>query len=660
MKIKSIKRVKLEKPIKVYDVVNSLPHHNFLIKTNTNYIISHNCALMDEVSFAPGQSVSYETAKIMRVYESVKGRMESRFLVNGRAYGLLFLVSSKATKSSFLESYIADQVKKGYPIYVVDQPLWVVKPGAYSGKTFKVAVGNTYLKSRVLPDKTNDQTKESYESALDTLIVQGYRILDVPIEHRQRFDQDLDRALQDIAGISTSAVTKPFNYQRIVECIKPIHNPFYSDIITVGMDDDLQYKDFFDVTLIPKEVKGVPVFIHLDASVSNDKTGLAAVAIIGSKRVQKITDDIDVIEMTDELVYQTVFTVAIQAPSDSQISFEKTRQFIYYLRDEVGLNIKHISTDNFQSYDTRQILAAKGFDVGYTSLDKTPFGYDGLKLAINEKRLFLLEGCQNVINELTEIEKDNVTLKWDHPVGGCLPANQNIVTNHGIKSIVNLKEGDKVLSFDFIKNRFKYADFTNLRITRQTDTLYKIYTSNNRYFECTGNHPVLLDKLIYLPAETLKVGDKLKSITKDPLAITEIEIIKLDHLIDVYDIEVPEYSNFMLGNRVIVHNSKDTSDALAGAYYDASNYKDEYLFYHPDEFDYEGVNADDSLDMAQEQFKNDFIKNEINNAIETVKLKRPEDKKNGMTSLRDVNKSASEDEIDNYLNGLLDDNILFL
>lgn len=385
-------------------VVGSRPQH-----TLGKHIIA---AIMDEVSFAPGQNQSYEKSKIMDVYTNIRRRMESRFMVQGKNFGLMLLVSSKATESSFLEAYIADQVKKGYPIYVVDQPLWKVKPSAYSGKMFKVAVGSKYIQSRVVPD---DLEGTALDEWVDSAKKQGLNVIDVPIEHRQAFDQDLDKALQDIAGISTSVVTKAFSIQKIEQCISDtLENPFTTDVVTMGMDDNLQLQDFFKPDLIPENALNAPIFIHLDASVSGDKTGLSGVAIVGTKEIIHYGQDIDVENVSEELVYQQVFTIGIQAPSSSEISFEKTRQFLYYLRDEVGLNIKIITTDGFQSVDTRQILRVKGFETGYTSLDRTPDGYDGLRSAINEQRIVLLKGCKLLLEELSELERDNMTRKYDH------------------------------------------------------------------------------------------------------------------------------------------------------------------------------------------------------------------------------------------------------
>lgn len=389
-------------------IVGSRPQH-----TLGKHVIA---AIMDEVSFAPGQNVSYEKSKIMEVYTNIRRRMESRFMVEGKNYGMMFLVSSKATESSFLEAYIADQIKKGYPIYVVDQPLWKVKPAAYSGKMFKVAVGNKYVPSRVIADGTEEEIKSRCEAAIQM----GLRVIDVPVEHRQAFDQNLDKALQDVAGISTSVVTKTFSMEKILRCKHSTYtNPFRSEVVTIGVDDNLKLQDFFEESLIPEEILGAPIFIHLDASVSGDRTGLTGVGIVGTKEVTKYTVDAEEEPaVSEELVYQQVFTVGIQAPSDSEISFEKTRQFIYYLRDEVGLNIKFVSTDGFQSVDTRQILKVKGFEVGYTSLDRSPDGYDGLKSAISDQRIILLQGCQELDDELSDLERDNMTRKYDHPVGG--------------------------------------------------------------------------------------------------------------------------------------------------------------------------------------------------------------------------------------------------
>ena len=84
MKIKSIKNISVpETP--VYDVINVPKYHNFLIKSNTTntYIVSHNCGIMDEVSFSKGADVQMEKSKIMKTYSSVLERITATFIVQG-------------------------------------------------------------------------------------------------------------------------------------------------------------------------------------------------------------------------------------------------------------------------------------------------------------------------------------------------------------------------------------------------------------------------------------------------------------------------------------------------------------------------------------------------------------------------------------------------
>ena len=57
------------------------------------------------------------------------------------------------------------------------------------------------------------------------------------------------------------------------------------DTIEVGNapTDLSQYKDFFDLTRVPEELKHKPLYIHLDMSISGDKTGIGGVWISGKK-----------------------------------------------------------------------------------------------------------------------------------------------------------------------------------------------------------------------------------------------------------------------------------------------------------------------------------------------------------------------------------------
>lgn len=96
--------------------------------------------------------------------------------------------------------------------------------------------------------------------------------------------------------------------------------------------------------------------------------------------------------------------MSIKAPKGRQISFEKNRNFIYWLKER-GFNIKGITTDTFQSYDTGQTLSAKGYPYSVLSVDRVdtdhickPYQY--FRSTIYEKRL-------DIYNSKTLIEENS-------------------------------------------------------------------------------------------------------------------------------------------------------------------------------------------------------------------------------------------------------------
>jgi intein/homing endonuclease len=202
MKIKSIKINTLDTPKQFYDVVEAAPLHNFLIKTNSNYIVSHNCSFEDEVSFQPNQDVDIQKKKAKELISSVDARMKSRFMKGEYLPTLNILASSKRTDQSFLESYIDTKKRnESKNTLVIDEPQWVIRTDKDSPNKFCVAVGNKFLNSEVLPLSVTEKDLQIYRD-------KGFSILKVPMGYYENFLDDIDIALTDIAGISTSNTTK--------------------------------------------------------------------------------------------------------------------------------------------------------------------------------------------------------------------------------------------------------------------------------------------------------------------------------------------------------------------------------------------------------------------------------------------------------------------
>ncbi|WJZ23482.1 putative terminase large subunit [Listeria phage LIS04] len=407
MKVSYVK--KLDSSHKVYDVVGASPHNNFVVQpqgSSKSGVVVHNCGLLDEVEFVSGGNAKMEQSKIMGLYRTIKRRMESRYMKMGELPGILFLVSSKKSDHDFLESYIK-QVRTNPNVHIIDQPLWKVKPQSnYSGSYFLIAVGNKVLPSKILADH---ESREQYEK-------DGYRVIEVPVEHKQAFELDISAALMDIAGIAMASTSKYIHYDKLMSVIsKTSRNPFNTDQIVLEFGDNTQISDYFKLSDLNLEDLYTPCFLHVDPSLSGDSTGISLVTVKGSSSVQRLVKG-DISSLSD-LNLKVIFGIAIKAVQGSQIPFHKIRQFIYWLRDELGANIQTVSADSFQSADMLQQLKLHGFETKVISVDRKRQPYDSLRNAINEGRIEIPP--QSILeDELVNLEEDKIKGKIDHPLEG--------------------------------------------------------------------------------------------------------------------------------------------------------------------------------------------------------------------------------------------------
>ena len=366
-------------------------------------------AFFDEISFIRNQDVDKQKKKAKDMIDTAIGGMFTRFIHNGKNPTMLVVASSKRSEQSFMEEYIKTLSKtEGNSTFVVDKPVWEVKPkGTYSNETFYVGLGNKYLENIVIPDEDTDNLTPYKE--------QGYKIIEVPIDFKAKFLEDIDRNLCDFAGISSASSNKYMSAQIVLDCVnQEFKNPL-PDVLEIGngKEDTAQYYNFFKLDNIPKEYMHKPLYIHLDMSLTGDMTGIAGVWIIG----KKVSTDTN---QAKDLSFRLAFSTSIKAPKGRQISFEKNRNFIRWLK-EIGFKIKGITCDTFQSYDLLQQLGAEGFNCSTLSVDKVIEGicqpYQYLRSSIYEKR-FAMYKSDRLFDEFVDIERNLETGKVDHPPNG--------------------------------------------------------------------------------------------------------------------------------------------------------------------------------------------------------------------------------------------------
>lgn len=405
MKIKSITKLNLDKPKQYYDVINANPYNNFFVKANDTYICSHNC-FADEVSFQNNSDVNKQVEKAKNLVNTAVARMQSRFMKGEHNPCLMVIASSKRTEQSYMETFIeSKKQKESKTTLVIDEPQWVIRTDKDSPNKFKVAVGSKFLASEVLPLNVTEEQINEYRN-------RGYQIIDVPMGYYENFLDDIDIALTDIAGISTTSSNRYIFGPRIAKIeTKRYKNAFSKEIIEVGNapDDTTQYYDFFDITQIPEDVKYKPLYVHLDMSISGDKTGIGGVFIKGKKPTVQGNPSKD-------LTFTIGFNVSVKAPKGYQVSFEKNRNFIRWLKEQ-GFNIRGISSDTYQSYDLLQTLKAEKFNTDVISVDrvtdKVCLPYQYFKNTMYEERMECYESTL-LKEEWIGLERDNNTGKIDH------------------------------------------------------------------------------------------------------------------------------------------------------------------------------------------------------------------------------------------------------
>ena len=390
-------------------------HIELIVGSSNNQVIGRAlfANFVDEVNWGLTNDVEKLKKKQLQLISQIDARMKSRFMRGTYLPTLNIIASSKNSEQSFLESFIETKKKnESTNTLIVDEPQWVVDSRKDSPEHFFVAIGNKFLANELIPYKSPKSLVEEYRA-------KGYSILEVPIGYYENFRENIDGALTDIAGIATAASFKYISGIRWNEIKTDSYkNPFTKEVIEVGnsKDDLTQYQDYFDLTKVPSNLKSKPIYIHLDMSMSGDKTGIAGVYVVGKS--PKIEGE----SSSKEMFYQIAFNVSVKAPKGYEISFDKNRTFIRWLKQQ-GFRIKGVSSDSFQSAQIQQQLNADGFDAKIISVDRLdsetkqclPYAY--LKSTIYDRRLSVYKDCDFLTEEVLGLEKQSDG-HINHPEGG--------------------------------------------------------------------------------------------------------------------------------------------------------------------------------------------------------------------------------------------------
>ncbi len=328
----------------------------------------------------------------VELYTTITRRRESRFLTQGEMPSILTLVSSKKYPDDLIHKKLAEARDAPQRIYVYDKRLWDVKPkDTYGRARFRVFIGDPTRKPRFLEEGERVAEED------------GPLIVKVPTEFRHAFEDDLLKAIRDIAGMANLSI-HPFilNRDALADC--------FGKCRSVVSRPDCDFEST-SLRIFPRRLRGsqdYPRYVHLDLSKSHDSCGLVIGHVRGFKRMRRSQT---VSEIWPIIRYDVL--LEIRPPRGGEINYEKIRRLLYLLRER-GMPLKWASCDQFQSLDMMQMLYSKGFIVGQESTDKTTAPYEVLKTAIYDGRV---EAPVHplALDELTRLERDPKTGKIDHP-----------------------------------------------------------------------------------------------------------------------------------------------------------------------------------------------------------------------------------------------------
>ena len=327
-----------------------------------------------------GSSVNDVQSKARELYNSVRTRGKSRFVVNNEDFTFNVLVSSSMYDSSFTAERI--QASIGDPHVMVFEPkIWEVKNvDTYSKERFVVFSGNelidpvicnsvadiNYIRTHYrLPEVKCDTPNEAIKDIKDYDIKK--RFIEVPENFRKEFEGNIIQALQDIAGVPVSATGKLFsNRDSYARALTDEESPFTQDQIVISTNANTTIQDYFKKDWRPKDVTKKR-FIHFDQSTSGDSYGAAQCYIDGitydEYGLPKVNIKFD-------------WMIRINPPKPPhKIDLAKVRSIIPWQERVFGISYGGISYDTFQSAEAVQDLEKSGYPVKFRSVDRSDKEY---------------------------------------------------------------------------------------------------------------------------------------------------------------------------------------------------------------------------------------------------------------------------------------------
>lgn len=357
-------------------------------------------------------------------YNSILARIKSRFMSEEGVFGQVVLVGSAGDAQSFAEK-LTEKSREDPGIKIIEPPQWevlshkrsIIVKDANGNDVVKNVGGKLTYKPERFEVFIGDESKEPFIINTDSEKenIDPDKILKVPYEYRDNFENDIYIAIRDLGGISTRSMYRFFtNVSKLIPSFFSM-NWFDKDIIKVSFFSNDTVMTYMNIENFNSR-RGVdkPMYIHIDLGYASDLTGISGCHVERFTKVERKNIITGQVNIAYEPIIVQDFAVSISRFPGEETPIFKIRDFIFDLISS-HVMIGRVSTDGFQSVQLRQELLAKGINTELISVDKTMDPYVRLKSAIYENRFF---GVRNnvLINELKGLRV--VHQKVDHAPDG--------------------------------------------------------------------------------------------------------------------------------------------------------------------------------------------------------------------------------------------------
>jgi len=418
-KLRCVRMERLKGTVPVFDVTNVKETHYFFAKSQSGFLVAHNTAVLDELNYMARTRRSklarftgddeYDQAE--KLYTTILRRVESRYMNLGRVPGKIFLISSANYEQDFIDRK-EREAKTNDRIYVVHMSQWEALPAErFTGGTFYVVMPEDKFKGAVLDELPEEGMSD--------------KVLEVPIEYKDKFERDLLGSLRDLAGIPMARRNRVFEKHHIAESFDAHDQNYEQRQIFVDSSvclEDLEVlEQQVDLDFLSSIRFQGPFGAHVDLALTNDSAGVGIGHVVGLKDIgTRTVFDPETGQFSKQAygelpVYGIVGLMRVDPPRGGEIDLNAVRDLLFFISEVIPL--KWVTFDRFQSAALIQAFRAKRISSKVLSVDKNPQAYMETKHSLIEGRLWVPR--HPVFEAETEnLEQDSATGKVNHPAGG--------------------------------------------------------------------------------------------------------------------------------------------------------------------------------------------------------------------------------------------------